>query len=1198
MLGWISKFFAAKSALPGYYGLAKKLRARYDAAASSDESRRHWANADNLSAAAANSPTVRQILRNRARYEIANNSYARGIVSTLANDVIGTGPRLQMLSSDQEANRRIEAAFAQWADAIGLPEKLRVMRMARTQDGEAFAMLVTNSAIPTEIKLDLRLVESDQVSTPGASGITAYAVDGIEFDGAGNPTQYHVLKNHPGSGIAGGAADFDRVPAAAMIHWFRADRPGQARGIPEVTSALPLFAQLRRFTLAVIAAAETAADHAGILYSDAPPDGADEAEPFEPIELEKRSLVTMPAGWRMEQMKSEQPTTTYKDFKGEILNEIARCLNMPFNIAACNSSSYNYASGRLDHQTYYKSNSVDQTHCESRVLNRILKAWLDEAALVPGLLPSGMIAELLHQWFWDGHEHVDPNKDANAQATRLASNTTTLAHEYAKQGLDWEQALRQRAVEITLMKELGILGVGVSSGTPVKEDDKLDDEETDDADEKPVKAAVGYGSIALRADAGGEMIRLCAAPGALELLAAEGEGEAKKLRRFNLNAYNGGAMKANLYWPVVVDLAGMTVPSQRIPILKDHDSTQIVGHTDKIELTSRTVKMSGTVSGVGLAAQEILATSENGFPWGTSLGASIEQLEFVDRGNSVKVNGMNFSGPVYVVRKSTLRETSFTAVAADASTWSEITARFSEEFNSMNFETWLAAQALEIKSLVPAAVENLKKVHAALHPPRSGEPAAPLATPLASPAPAAPVVQAAAPHANQSATDHVAAIREATAVELDRQTKVQKLTADHPELAVKAVRENWDATRTELEVLRAARPAGPAIHSRGGEAPSTATLEAALCLSAGLPEKRVGEWYGEKALTAAASRDYRGIGLHELFHTVIAASGGHARPGHMSDDVIRAAFTADRALRATEGFSTIALSGILGNVANKALIEAFTAVEGIANTICGIGDANDFKQMTKYRLTSAGLFEKVGKDGELKHATFAEQAFTNQVETYGKMVALTRQDIINDDLGSFLSIPKMLGRQAALAVESAVFTLLLSNPSSFFATANKNNQTGAGTVLQISSLTTAEQLFMDQVDSDGKPILISPKYLLVPTALKVVAQQLMTETRINETTTANAGKPGNNPHAGKWEVAASPYLNSQGLTGSSATAWYLLANPADVAFIELAYLRGQRTPIIESGETSFNTLGMHWRGYFDFGVGMQDHRAAVRSVGA
>ncbi len=436
-----------------------RLLGRYDAAVTNDDNRRHWAAADGLSANAANSREVRRTLRNRARYEVANNSYARGIVLTLANDVIGTGPRLQLMSLDGNANRGIEQAFQQWAKVVDLPSKLRTMRMARATDGEAFAILINNSKLPTSVQLDLRLIEAEQVCSPDLVSGTANSVDGVIFDADGNAIEYHVLRKHPGDSNFSQQLEYDRLPADSVLHWFRMDRPGQARGIPDIMPALPLFAQLRRFTLAVLAAAETAADFAGILYTDAPAGGeADAAEPFEPIELEKRALITMPGGWKMAQMQAEQPATTYAEFKRELLNEIARCLNMPYNVAAANSSGYNYASGRLDHQTYYKSIRVEQSHIETVILDRLLAAWLDEAALVPDLLPSGLgpIATWSHQWFWDGHEHVDPAKEANAQATRLASNTTTLAYEYARQGRDWEEALRQRAKELQLMQSLGI----------------------------------------------------------------------------------------------------------------------------------------------------------------------------------------------------------------------------------------------------------------------------------------------------------------------------------------------------------------------------------------------------------------------------------------------------------------------------------------------------------------------------------------------------------------------------------------------------------------------------------------------------------------------------------------------------------------------------------------------------------------------
>ncbi len=488
MLKWMLSMWPLKAA-PRHgrrmsWRAALPLRARYDAATTNSDNSRHWAAADGLSARAANSPEVRRILRNRARYEVANNSYARGIVLTLANDTIGTGPRLQMLTANAEANGRIEKEFYRWAKAVGLAEKLRTMRMARAQDGEAFAILTSNPRLPTPVQLDIRLVEADQVATP-LSDLSENAVDGIVFDKFGNPVEYHILRNHPGDLLWNAWREFDRIPAEAVIHWFRADRPGQVRGIPDIMPALPLFAQLRRFTLAVIAAAETAADFAGILYTDAPPGGeADAAEPFEPIELEQRALVTMPGGWKMSQLQAEQPATTYAEFKREILNEIARCLNMPFNVAAGNSSGYNYASGRLDHQTYYKSIRVEQAHLEVTVLDRILMAWLDEAVFVPGMLPedAGPFAEWPHQWFWDGQEHVDPAKEAASQATRLASHTTTLAYEYARQGRDLEEALRQRAKELAMMRELGITpeqAVRVPSDTQQADEQDTEEDKAD-----------------------------------------------------------------------------------------------------------------------------------------------------------------------------------------------------------------------------------------------------------------------------------------------------------------------------------------------------------------------------------------------------------------------------------------------------------------------------------------------------------------------------------------------------------------------------------------------------------------------------------------------------------------------------------------------------------------------------------------------
>jgi lambda family phage portal protein len=475
------------------------VRARFDAAQTTPDNRKHWANADYFSADAAANPEVRRTLRSRARYEVANNSYARGIVLTLANDAIGTGPRLQMLLGDGQnagANRTIEAEFGRWARAVGLAEKLRTMRQARAQDGESFGLLFNNDNLDSPVKLDVRLIEADQVTTPdiklGVPG-SALAVDGIEFDPFGNPAAYHVLRQHPGSDKMVLGTQYDRIPAAGMIHWFRTDRPGQSRGLPDIMPALALFAQLRRYTLAVIAAAESAANIAVLMKTNAPAGGeAAEVEPMTEMEFSPNMAVFTPEGWEPSQVKAEQPATTYEMFKREILNEIARCLNVPYNIAACNSSGYNYSSGRLDHQTYYKAIRVEQAHLEAVVLDRIFAAWLAEAVKVFAI-PQDTVGDAPHQWFWDGHEHVDPQKEAAAQAQRLASNTTTLASEYARQGKDWETELRQRAKEVALMKELG-LPVGQVPGAspaapPVTDPQQATEGNPDEADQPQSEAA-------------------------------------------------------------------------------------------------------------------------------------------------------------------------------------------------------------------------------------------------------------------------------------------------------------------------------------------------------------------------------------------------------------------------------------------------------------------------------------------------------------------------------------------------------------------------------------------------------------------------------------------------------------------------------------------------------------------------------------
>lgn len=467
--------------------LVRALKARYDAAQTTPQNRRHWEAADLLSADAAASPSVRATLRSRARYEAANNCYARGIVRTLAEDLVGTGPRLQMLSADDRANAAIERGFARWARAVGLAEKLQTMRAALATDGEAFALTTTNPGHRHPVRLDLRLVEADQVATPNWTPSASQPVDGIELDGAGNPAAYHLLEQHPGGPLPRIGGTYRRVPAGAVIHWFRSDRPGQHRGIPELTPALPLFALLRRYTLAVVSAAETAANFAVFMKTTFPPGGeaagSQDADGgslagFQ-MELERNSAVFTPEGWEPAQIRAEQPATTYPDFKGEIVAEIARCLNIPYNIAALDSRKHNYASGRLDHQLYLRSVRVDQARLERAALDQIFAAWMAEARRLPAVVPPGrwLDEEDPHAWYWRGLEEVDP-RWARAKAELVQAGHITEAEYHAERGRDWEeeQAQRQREAASRREKRLPELGPAKAAEVPERREPAYADE--------------------------------------------------------------------------------------------------------------------------------------------------------------------------------------------------------------------------------------------------------------------------------------------------------------------------------------------------------------------------------------------------------------------------------------------------------------------------------------------------------------------------------------------------------------------------------------------------------------------------------------------------------------------------------------------------------------------------------------------------
>ena len=632
----------------------------------------------------------------------------------------------------------------------------------------------------------------------------------------------------------------------------------------------------------------------------------------------------------------------------------------------------------------------------------------------------------------------------------------------------------------------------------------------------------------------------------IDIAAAAGEGQSA-LPRFKMVAYTGISMHlASWRDPVVIDLAGLNIPSQMRPIRFSHNPASGVGHTDAIRIEQGQLIASGIVSRGTEAAREIVASSKNGFPWQASVGASVEEFEFIRDGQKVIVNGREFAGPVNVVRKATLGEISFVDAGADENTSVNVAAKAADKENKMPIEN---------TDNVPETQPSTESANDA------GK-------------------------VNASAVDD---IRAQAVAETSRIAEVRRLCAgQHGDIEAKAISEAWDATRTELEILRANRPQAPAIHIHDQNV-STQVLEAACVLTAGLekPEKHC----EEKALDLAAKRFRGGIGLQELLLEAAWANGYSGRNFRDSRSVLRFAF--NPGVEAV--MSTIDISGILSNVANKFILDGFSSIEKTWRNITAVRNVNDFKLFTSYRLVGKDQYEIVAPGGELKHGTLGEETYTNKADTYGLQLSVDRRDIINDDLGAITTVPRKLGRGSGLKINDVFWTKYMAN-SGFFTVGNNNFLSGADTALTIDGLTKAEVAFMDQVDGDGKPIGVMPSIMLVPTSLSAIGSQLFKSLEMRDTT-ASTKFPVNNPHQGKFRVEVSRYLGNAQYAGNSSKAWYLLADPADLPVIEVAFLNGQESPTIETAEADFGVLGIQMRGYHDFGVNLQDPRGGIKSKG-
>jgi phage major head subunit gpT-like protein len=346
------------------------------------------------------------------------------------------------------------------------------------------------------------------------------------------------------------------------------------------------------------------------------------------------------------------------------------------------------------------------------------------------------------------------------------------------------------------------------------------------------------------------------------------------------------------------------------------------------------------------------------------------------------------------------------------------------------------------------------------------------------------------------------------------------------------------------------------------------------------------------------ARNFRGMSLLEIARDVLEARGISTR-GVAKMELARMALEQrSGGLMATGDFPLI-----LANVVNKTLRAGYAVMPQTFRPLIRTASVPDFKPVSRVQLGEAPQFEKVNEHGEFKRGSMKEGAESYAVATYGKVVGITRQVIINDDLNAFSRIPASFGVQAAQLESDLVWGIILVNAAmgdgvALFHATHKNLAASGGAI-SVSTVSDGRTAMAKQTGLDGKTVLgLMPSYMVVPVALQTVAEQFRGQIYPAKNVDA---VPDSLKTLG---IIAEPRLDSgvhnAGIgidVAGSATAWYLAGNPGIVDLIELAYLDGNEGVYTET-RTGFDVDGVEVKVRMDVGAKALDWRNVYKNAGA
>lgn len=338
-------------------------------------------------------------------------------------------------------------------------------------------------------------------------------------------------------------------------------------------------------------------------------------------------------------------------------------------------------------------------------------------------------------------------------------------------------------------------------------------------------------------------------------------------------------------------------------------------------------------------------------------------------------------------------------------------------------------------------------------------------------------------------------------------------------------------------------------------------------------------------IRADASNPYRGHSLIDLARACLARAGVRT-DGMDKMQIVAAAFT-----QSTSDFPVL-----LENTLHKTLQQAYATAADTWSRFCAVGSVSDFRAHPRYRVGSLGNLDVLNELGEFKNKTIPDgEKASITAATKGNIINISRQMVINDDLGAFVGLSAMLGRAAKRTIEADVFALLALNAglgpvmsdskTLFHADHGNISATGA---MSVAVFDDVRVKMAAQKDVSGNDFLdLRPATLLVPSAHK--GEAIVINGAEYDPDTANKLQRPNKVRGQYSDIVDTPRL--------SGTRFYSLASAMDAPVLEVAFLDGQQEPFLEL-QNGFDVDGGRYKVRLDFGIAAIDHRGAVTSAGA